>query len=51
MYIYISIYISVIIAKLFLEYDNDHRLETYRASCKGTKKMHGSKITIEKYLV
>lgn len=37
MYSYIGIYISLIIGKLFLDYDNDIRLETYRASCKGTR--------------
>ncbi len=50
MYYYIGIYISVIIGKLFLDYDNDHRLEAYRSSCKGTRNGDTSKMAIQEFL-
>jgi uncharacterized protein YacL len=51
MYIYIGIYISLIIGKLFLDYDNDHRLEKYRYSCKGTTKRYTSTMAIQEFLL
>ena len=51
MYIYIGIYISVIIGKLFLDYENDHRLETYRYSCKGTTNRYTSSVEIREFLL
>ena len=47
MYFYIAIYISVIVGKLFLDIENDIRLETYRSSCKGT----GAANAIQEFLV
>jgi hypothetical protein len=50
MYYYISLYFALVIGKLFLDYNNDMRLEIYRLDCKGVGPRPKPNLFFEPYL-